>query len=184
MITIGERFKTKGGVIITHHAADRAVERFNVQAEYARVWINTNLQRAQFIGYVEGDDGKIARLYGYNRIAFVLEAQENKVITIYPRKDISQTIAGKVRDIIAKELRKTERSVRALERRTAHKQADLRLDLAETERRLLRTRSEAVRLACQARINALTEELRLIDEELAKKRRERSTLVKDVVAYV
>lgn len=184
MIKVGDRFDSTGGVVITSHAEKRAIQRFNVQTEYARVWINTNLQRAQFVGYIEGDDGKVSRLFGYNRIAFVLEEQINKVITIYPRKDISQTIAGKVQAIIAKELRKADRTVRALDRRLTLKRADLRLDLAETERRLLRTRSDAVRLACKARINALEEELRLIDEELAKKRRERSTLIKDVVAYV
>ena len=39
-------------------------------------------------------------------------------------------------------------------------------------------------MACEARINALNEQLTILDEDLRKAKLEYSTLLKDVTAYV
>ena len=169
---------------ITTHAEAEARKKFGIRHKAARQWIETNLRRAQYIGEILSDKGECVRLYGYNRIAFIVQLKRDVVITVYPRTSSAQTMSTKISELILKEIRKINRAVVSAERRAVLKKADLKVELAETERRLVRTRSDAVRLACEARIKAVKDEIEAIDAEIARKRQEQSTFLKGVVAYV
>lgn len=179
----GRHFSGKQ-IEVTPHAEEQAQKRFNARYNQARKWIIDNLRKAQYIGIIENEDSKPARLFGYHRIAFVVDIDRDCVITVYPRHESPQSIHSRIKEIVTKELRKKDRKVSALERKTKLTKADLRVELAELERRKIRTRSDAVRLACQARINAINDRLRELDEEVDREKQERSALLKGVVAYV
>lgn len=179
----GKHFEGKM-ITVSSHAEEQARKKLGVSFKQAATFIRDNLRKAQYIGKIVGENGKKCRLFGYNRIAFVLDENDDIVVTVYPRKTCVPELRDSVREIVTKELRKINRKLNATERRITLEKADLKVELAETERRLVRTRSESVKLACQARIAAINEELRLLDEELENMRQERSTFLKGVVTYV
>lgn len=170
---------------ITKHAIDEAVSKFGKQRKLAEGWIRSNFAKAKYLGDILSDDGKgTRRLYAYNRIAFVLDPEVDRLVTVYPRKSAAPQLSHRINDIIAKEIRKAERKERALEKRTKLTVADLRVELAHLERRKVRTKSDAVRLATQARINAVNERIDELEAELVAVKQERSTLLKGAVMYV
>jgi hypothetical protein len=172
-------------VTISNHALDEASTKFGKQRKLAEGWIRSNFASAKFIGMIYNEDGSSeVRLFSYQRICFVLAAEDNHVITVYPRRHATPTLSHKINFIVAKEIRKAERKVNAVLNRNNLLRADVKVEIAELERRIIRTKSEAVKMACCARINALNEYLTSIAEEENRVKQEKSTLLKGAAMYV
>ncbi|MFD2704686.1 hypothetical protein [Salibacterium lacus] len=187
VIPIGEPFGAadQSRVVVTNHAIDEAQRKFGVPHKKADGWIRSRLADAQFIGEHTNEDGKVTRLFAFNRICFILGRHEDVVITTHPQyKSAPAALRNPIRGIIEKEIRKSQRKLRALEKRTRLDKADIRVEIAECERRAVRTKSESVRAACQARVSALTEHLATLDEDVRKAQAEHSALLKGVAVFV
>lgn len=171
-------------IVVTEHAIQRAVSRFDKKRSEAERWITDNLRKAAYVGEVVDEEGRERILYGYERIAFVVSKIDGAVITVYPQHHVTPTIRQKVEEIIARELRKARRKFERIYRDVELTKADLMVERAECYRRKLRTRSEAVRNAMEGRIRAIDEYCAQLDDDVAKVRRDNSALVKGVVAYL
>jgi DNA repair exonuclease SbcCD nuclease subunit len=170
---------------ISNHALDEAVKKFGRQHKLAEGWIRSNFSQAKYIGMVLDDEAaKECRLFSHQRICFILATETDHVITVYPRRHATPTLTSKINAIIEKEVRKAERKVRAVLNRNTLIKADVKVEIAELERRIVRTKSQSVKSACQARINALNEYLSEITTEEGNVKKEKSTLLKGVAMYV
>jgi hypothetical protein len=172
-----------GKITVTQHAIDEAVKDFRVPRQTAEEWIRSNLRKARFITNTISEEGKPSRLFGYQRIAFVLAPEENVVITVYPANP-KAFLREKVNALVTRELRKIERRERVLERKIALTKAELEIEKAQLQLRLLRARSTATKLACQARINAINEYFTQLDADLLAVKHEKRAVAKTVVAYM
>lgn len=182
-IQIGEIFNGSN-VTISQHALEEAVKKFGKSHKLAEGWIRTQLKHAQYVGEVLDENNKPGRLFGYRRVAIIMDPVVDRVVTVYPRHIAPKTIIEPIQALIEREIRKTRRSVRAMEKYVKLSEADIKVEIAQLERRLVRTKSEAVRIACEARIAALSEGLAQLNDDLLAKRHELSTLLKGVVAFI
>lgn len=173
-----------GKITVSQHAIDEAVKDFRVNRKLAEEWIRSNLRKARFIAAVVGEDGKSVRLFGSQRIAFVLDANENHVITVYPRHHVTPTLRQKVETIVFRELRKVERLESVTERKHRLLKAEMNVERAQLHLKMERARSESTKLACQARINAIDAYFEQLDEEFGRIRKDKAVIAKSVIAYV
>jgi hypothetical protein len=170
-------------VVVTNHAIERANERFKIAKAQAANWVRQHLNNAKFVSVTTTGEGKEARLFANNGIAFVLDMNEDKVITIYePYKNAA--ILEKVRLTALRELRKVERYEVKLERMNTLTTAELEVEKAMCKLDLLRARSTAKKNALQARINALQMRIDELNDEIINAKREKSYVAKAVAAYV
>jgi hypothetical protein len=170
-------------VTVTRHAVEEAVKDFRVPHRTAEEWVRSNFRRSRFIANIISGEGKPTRLFGYNGIAFAVDPHENRVITVYPATPIV-SVRERVREMVAKELRKIERRERVLERKIALAKAELEIEKAQLRLRMLRARSKATKLACQARINAIDEYFTQLDADLLAVKNEKRAIAKTVIAYM
>lgn len=168
---------------ISQHAIDRAVERFGIKRNLADNWIRTNLNKAKFISETISEDGNPARLFAYDRVVFILEAVENRVITIYKPKAPSE-ISSKITKLLNRELARFETAERKVERRNTLYKAELEVEIAELNLRLLRARSESKKMALKARIQAIQLRIDELDNEIIEVKREKTAVARGVAAYV
>lgn len=173
-----------GKITVTQHAIDEAVKDFRVPRQTAEEWIRSNLRKARFIADIISAEGRPTRLFGYNRIVFALAPVENCVITVYPADQRRPTIREKVETLVTRELRAIERRERVMERRIALTKAELDVERAQLNLRILRARSPATKLACQARINAINEYYAQLDADLLAVKHEKRAVAKTVAAYL
>jgi hypothetical protein len=172
-----------GKITVTRHAIDEAVKDFRVPHRTAEEWIRSNFRKSRFIANIISGEGKPTRLFGYNGIAFAVDPHEDRVITVYPATP-QTSVRDRVREMVTRELRKIERRERVLERKIALTKAELEIEKAQLQLRLLRARSEATKLACQARINAINEYFTQLDADLLAVKHEKRAVAKTVVAYM
>ncbi|RSL29081.1 hypothetical protein D7Z54_33160 [Salibacterium salarium] len=186
VIPIGEPFGTasQAQAAVTTHALDEAQRKFGIPRKQADGWIRSRLAYAQYIGMATNDNGDPGRIFAYNRICLILDPAKDVVVTVYPRTVAPPSLTNPIRGIIEKELRKSKRKLNAFEKRTRLDKADIRVEIAECERRAVRTKSSNVQASCQARINALNEQLTLLDEDLRKAQANHSALLKGVTVFV
>lgn len=173
-----------GKITVTQHAIEEAVKDFRVNRKLADEWIRSNLRKARFIAAVIGEDGNPGRLFGYQRITFVLAAEENVVITVYPRHHATPTMRQKVETIVFRELRKVERLESVTERKHRLRKAELNVERAQLLLKIERARSESTKMACQARINAIDDYFAELDAELTGIKHTKRSVAKSVIAYV
>lgn len=171
-------------VKIEKHAIDRAVQRFGVQREKAAEWLQAQFKLAKFIGETIDNTGATRRLYSNGEVLFGVPAHELAIITVFKPTSKNADIKRKVVDMVAKEVRKIQRKLEQVERESTIRIAELRLEVAQVDLRKAKSRSDSVRLACDSRVNALNEEIRLITIEIEKARAERHLALKTHAAYV
>ncbi|NGQ95455.1 hypothetical protein G3578_09845 [Brevibacillus sp. SYP-B805] len=170
-------------ITVTQHAIDEAVRDFRVPRQTAEEWVRLNFRKARFIANIISGEGKPTRLFGYNGIAFAVDPHEDCVITVYPATP-KASVRDKIHEMVTRDLRKIERKESILERRIALTKADLDIEKAALQLRLLRARSLATKLACQARINAINEYFTQLDADLLAVKNEKRAVAKTVVAYM
>lgn len=172
--------------VITHHAKERAKKRFGLSYNQAESFIDENLRKATYVGVIMQDNGKEARLFGYGRIAILLDIDKDVVITVYRQQPIQveKSLRKAVDKAIAAELSKMERRVDRKAHAIERTKADLHREISERMDERLRTKSTAKKLALTAYINALQAHFTLLDGDYTEVLREQSKLRKGVVAYV
>lgn len=168
---------------IEQHAIKRAVERFGVEENVAANWMRREFSKAKFVANTVDSYGIRGKLYSTDGIVFATDLRGERIKTVYPATPSHREIKHKIDELLAKELRKLHRRERAQERKYRLAKTELELEKAELYYRVERTRSEAVKLACQARINAINERLREYYEETRAVKDEKHWTAKTVMAY-
>ncbi|MBG9736467.1 hypothetical protein [Paenibacillus alvei] len=173
-----------GKITVSSHAIDEAVKDFRVNRKVADEWIRSNLRKARFIADIVSDELKPRRLYGFQRIAFILEVDRNHVITVHPRHHSVTELKRKIEAIVFRELRKAQRLESVTERKHRLTKAELNVERAQLLLKIERARSESTKLACNARINAIDEYIAQLDAEFTKILKEKSAIAKSAIAFI
>lgn len=156
------------GITIRKHAIDRAVERFGVPRDRAAQWIYDRFRESSVVVENIRSLTNEGHVYATEGIAIGIDADRKTIRTVYYNtKKFPPLISDKVRDIVAKEMRKLERKINAVNKTLSLQKAALEYERAERVLALVSTRSLAKKMALQARINALETHLNEINAELA-----------------
>jgi hypothetical protein len=173
-----------GKISVSQHAIDEAIRDFRVNPKVAEEWLRSNLRKASFISDIISESGNPCRLFGFQRIAFVLDASSDRVITVYPRHHAVNGLQTKVQALILRELRNAERRERSIERKVNVTKAQLTVERAECKLRMTITPSKAVVRVNTARIAEINAAMAELDRELFEAKKERSSIAKSAVMYV
>lgn len=169
---------------IEPHAQKRAIERFGVDGNRAAAWIREQFATAVYVGDTFDNLGNQRRIFSNGSVLIVVNAKEQRVHTVYKAESRHRNIKRKVVDLVEREVRRIEKQIEKFERESSIKIAEIQVEIAELNLRKMKTRSEAVRLACDGRIGALYEEIREIRVELESAGAEWKRAVKTKAAYV
>lgn len=173
---------------ITNHALKRIKERFNLKENSRQAILNYckgQLRHAKRIGIVVSDDGKEAVLYAIGRQAYYLTLDETEVITVMRHEKITyDPIKDKIKEISERELRKLDRKEKSKHKYLELLMLEANIELSQLKYRLHKTRSQAVKMACQARINALEMTLQELQDEINNIKKEKTRIAKSMVAVL
>lgn len=173
---------------ITNHALKRVKERFNLKDGSKQAILNYckgQLKHAKRIGIVISEDGKEAVLYAIGRQGYYLSLDETEIITVMRHEKITcDTIKDKIKEISERELRKLDRKEKSKRKYLELAILEANLELSELKYRLYKTRSKAVKMACQARIKALEMRLQELKDEINQIKKEKTKIAKSMVAVL
>lgn len=173
-----------GKIFVTPHACDRATEHLGISRGEAPVHVMGLLRKSAFIDTVTGDDGNTQRLFAYRGTAFIVSAEEDTVITLYPQQDANQTVLDSVRTVLAKTLRSARAKEKRETRRITIEIAELNVERAELVLRAAKTTSKRVMQMAELRIGEIDGEVTQLERELSEIRREKKNIVKSIAAFV
>lgn len=190
---------------VSTHAYNRYLERFKTKynkrsLEHVSVVIKSALGLSQLVGRKRDENGKegyllVAKDVLGSGMKIILADDLKTVLTVMPQekmalpdpKEAALTtiyvpLQTKVNELYAKEYRKLERLERQLEKKTITAEYELNYEIAALKLRMFKTRSDSVKLACQARINAIEQELRHMKQEVIQVKSTRTKIIKYIAA--
>ena len=169
-------------VTVSHHAVDEAVKDFRVDRRVAEEWIRNNFRKATFVSDIVSEDGKPCRLFGYQRIAFIMAQDADHIVTVYPRN--TSTVHAKVKALIDRELKRAQKKESQELRKIRIEKAQLNVERANCSLRMELTPSAAVVRNNTKRIADIDAELARLDSEILRIKKEKSSVAKSVVMYI
>lgn len=171
-------------VEVTKHAIQAATTKFGIGRNQAENWIRDNIRNARYIGEIISDDDNESRLFANRRIVFVVDAVDDRVITVYPQNDAPTELYEDLLKVALKHARRSTREINKARKETAIKIAELNVEIAELKLRQAKTTSRAVDMACHNKINELIAKIHEYKDELREKESKHRRLLKGVAAYV
>lgn len=177
---------------VTEHAIQRAVERLGISKEHARNHLINIMQSAYYHGSTPYAKG-VRKLYDHvkSKTRIVVSDDNSTIITVYKFPEIYEAttefpkfVQEKVAKVVQRELKRFESTERKVERRNTLYKAELEVEIAELNLRLLRARSESKKMALKARIQAIQLRIDELDNEIIEVKRKKSIIAKGVAAYV
>lgn len=168
---------------VSQHAIDRAVEHFRVSKAEASEWIRTNLSKATFVANIVAEDGKASRLFGFQRIAFVLAENADFVITLYPQNYAVTPMQRKIHALVQAELKRAIRRERAAERTVRVEKAKLAVEIAQCKLRMEMTPSQAVIRKNGEVLTQIDAKMAELDRRLFDVKRETTAVAKSAVMF-
>jgi len=183
---------------VTQHAVNRCVERLNKKADNAKAHLNDLMQTAYFNGVVADSKGK-RKVYDHikSRTRILVNETDDTIITVYKFPELPEVetptiklsevptfLSEKVAKVVQRELERFESNERKIERKNTLTIAELRIELAEIDYRLLRARSEAKIMSLKARKSAVEMRIDELNNEIIEVKREKSIIAKGVAAYL
>lgn len=169
---------------VSEHAKERAVQHLRIDRRVVEDWIRSNVRKAQFISSIVSEEGKECRLFAFQRVAFVLDAIADHVITLYPRHHAVTELYEKIKRSVMRELVAAERKEKAAEQRFKVESARIEVEKAQCRLRMAVTPSEKVIVANERKIAQLDEELAILERELIEIKREKSSIARSVVMFL
>lgn len=170
---------------VSTHACEKATERFNVKPSQAEEWIRRNVKQSIYVNILYGDKGSAepSRLYVHKGIGFVLASESNVVKTVMEPHSY-YSIQDRVYGIVRSKLRQATEHERKVTRRNNVMKAELNVERAEIDLRLLRARSSGRINALGARRTAITERIAELDDEIREVRHQSTLVARGVAQYV
>lgn len=99
-----------------------------INDETIRNYIREYMSKATYLGYVTDGSGKQDRLYAYRRYCFVLDINEDVVITVYRRNIASDELRDLVKPLLFDKLREMDADIEVLEARYKKAHAEYKLE--------------------------------------------------------
>ncbi|WP_449600341.1 hypothetical protein [Paenibacillus sp. Marseille-Q9583] len=174
-----------GKIFVTPHALDRAVEYFGIERSKAPMYVMDMLRKATLISeHVVDEEGKPARMFAYQRTAFIVAPTEQTVLTLYPRHQAPESLRSPIDRIIQRAVSAAERKEKRETKRINVRKAELSVERAQLDLRRAKSESDRVVAEMTARIGLIDAECVKLARELLEIQREKTNLMKGVVAYV
>jgi len=175
-----------GKIFVTPHALDRATEYFGVKPGSERTnYVMDMLRKASLIDpCVIGEDGNSCRLFAYKRTALIVDLIDDTVVTIYPREEASLELRDGVEKVLARLLKAAQRTEARELKRLAIRKAELNVQRAELELRLLYANLPAIKRKINEEITNINAEMNAVDSAAYEVKREKSTLAKGICAFI
>ncbi|MEK3836497.1 hypothetical protein [Paenibacillus sp. FSL R7-0128] len=174
-----------GKIFVTPHACDRAVEYFGVDRSKAPMHVMDMLRKATLISeHVVDEDGRPARMFAFQRTAFIVAPTEQTVLTLYPRHQAPEALRNPIDRIIQRAVNAAERKEKRETKRINVRKAELSVERAQLDLRRAKSESERIVAEMTARIGLIDAECAKLSRELLDIQREKTNLMKGVVAYV
>jgi hypothetical protein len=164
-------------VTMSQHAIKRAKERFKIEPKGATAYFRSVLEKAKYVGIIEDSENhRSGRLFAYNRIAIHLSMDCKTMMTVYKADTVTyDPLKDKILELHKKKFNHCVITERAKQKRLEQLKLESEVEIAQCKLRQHKTRSEAVRLACEARVQAIKQSLveyqHEIDEIQVEKRR-------------
>jgi len=173
-----------GKIRVTQHAIDRAVERLGAERASAEQTIRDNMKKATFVSYILNEEGRHNRLFTYQRVAYILAADIDLVVTLFKQHYAPAAITQQVRKVLDRELAKAVRKEKAAERRVAVAKAKLDVEAAQCRYKMTVTPSKAVIATNTERLAQIDVRLTALDGELTAARRAKSDIARGMVPFM
>jgi len=170
----GTHFTNKR-IRVTAHARSAAEDDFRIPKYEADEWIKDQLVQSQFIGMIYGENNEPVRLFGHQRIAFILSPNDDVVITIYARHHVDASIRHPLEEVV----------------RTASENGKTRLARTEAQAKKTIERLQEIVSTFGTYVQSDAPELQVLRDEIHRQeqiiydaRQEHARLMKGIVAYV
>lgn len=158
-------------VEISQHAYERSIERFSLQHKKwddVKRYLHKHLTDADYIGRIQCTDGNEGEMFVKNQFCFHLKPESfDTIITVIKIDKMKYSPAQtKIRNLVAKEFRKLNRREKARVRQLQEYKLEADLEVSKLKLRKYRTKSDSVKLSCDARIKAITLRLDELEKEI------------------
>ncbi|MCM3784363.1 hypothetical protein M3231_15370 [Neobacillus mesonae] len=174
-----------GKIFVSPHACDRATEHFGVDRSKAPMYVMDLLRKASLVSaHVIDEEGKPARMFAYRRTVLIVHPTESHVYTVYPQHKANEIVRNPIERIIQRAINAAERKEKREIKRINIRKAELSVERAQAELRRAKSESNRVVSEMTARIAEIDKEVRALDAELISVQREKTNVMKSVVAYV
>jgi hypothetical protein len=174
-----------GKIFVTPHACDRATEHFGVDRSKSPMHVMDLLRKSALISAnVIDEDGNPARMFAYRRVCFIVHPTDSTVYTVYPQHLANEVVRTPIERIIQRAVKAAERKEARETKRINVQKAGLAVERAAFEMR--RAKSDSLRVIADMddKISEIDREIARLCAELIEIRREKTNVMKSVVAYV
>lgn len=156
---------------VSQHAHERAIERFGLKRTTQKEvsdFLLKHLLSSKYIGQIICSDGNEGHMFVKGQIVYQLNLELTNIITVIKveHKIRNNPFNCKIENLLFKEFRKLDRKEHATLKRLNEFVYDAKVEIAECERRIHRTKSLPVRLSCKGRIAALKQEHETLISEI------------------
>lgn len=168
---------------LTTHALRRVIERFGIERESAFNWANQHMADAEYVCNSLAEDGTFGRMFTKSGIIFIADLIDDSILTVMkaqiPTPAVAAVAAAVAREVKRKEVAVLKAEVEALAKRGPLEQEAVTLRLA-----IAKARTESRRNALTARMNAVEMQIREINAEITREKRELTLLAQGYAAIV
>src|SRR5205085_6842932 len=134
-----------GKIFVTPHACDRAVERFGVERGQAPMHVMDLLRKAALIdAEMTDDNGSLKRLFAYKGTAFVVDAKNDTVVTVYPMTTVCEAVKAPIERVLKRIIAAAKRDEKREVKRLTIEKAELGVERAAMALSLAKTDSPKV----------------------------------------
>lgn len=157
-------------VKISAHATERGIQRLKIndlRPEKVNRYIKKQLENATYIGRIKATDGSESEMFAIGSYGFMLSPDLTTVKTVVINDRLPYNpVHDKVKQLFEKEFRKLNRAEKAKLGKLELHNHEVEAEIAELKLRIYKTKSESVKLACQARIASLNTRLGELNVEI------------------
>lgn len=168
---------------LTAHALRRITERFGVSKTSAANWANQHMAAAEYVCNSLADDGTYGRMYAKSGIIFIADLVDDAIISVL-RAEIPVPAVAAVAAAVGREVKRKEVAVLKAEVEALATRAPLEQEAAALRLAIAKARTDARRNALTARVNAVELQIREINAEITREKRELTLLAQGYAAIV
>jgi hypothetical protein len=155
------------------HCIERAYERMNVtdwKKDKVCKYVKKQLEKSTYIGRISPTDGGTdSEMFTKGSYSFLLDTELTTIKTIIKTDRLPYNPSQeKAKCLYEKEFRKLDRKEKARLKQLELHRYEVDLELAELKLHIFKTRSQAVKLSCQARMKALDDRLKEFENEIVQ----------------
>ncbi|GAA0395898.1 hypothetical protein [Paenibacillus motobuensis] len=168
---------------LSSHALRRVIERFGIERNQALKWANQHMADAEYVCNSLAEDGTYGRLFAKSGTIFITDLIDDVILTVCKAR-IPEPVTSLVAAAVGREVKRKEVEVLKAEQAALMKRLPLEQEAVELRLAIAKSRSESRRNALTARMNAVELQIREINTEISREKRELTLLAQGYAAIV